>query len=293
MPHRILVATDFSAAALRAVHRAARLARLHGATLRLLHVAPPPSRISLLTRRGATSDATVLRAARVALEAVARDCEKRFGLAVSVSMLRGAAHGAIARAAASDSSDLIVVGALGEHEAALKHTIGGTAQKLIGAAGTDLLIVRREPRRDHALQLLGVDLSGASARLIARALAALPSSQLALACCFDLPHASRALAYGIGLESIEAESQRVAAQLRPQLAALARQRVPVARRAGHVILHGDPRDLLPRQARLLHADCLTLSTAASRARGRQPLLTFGDVAPQIVSRSACDVLLLR
>lgn len=42
----------------------------------------------------------------------------------------------------------------------------------------------------------------------------------------------------------------------------------------------------------MNVDCLTLSTAAGRTRGRQPLLTFGAVAPQIVSRSACDVLLL-
>jgi nucleotide-binding universal stress UspA family protein len=292
-PRRILAPTDFSAASLRAVQRAAHLARAHGAELRLLHVLPSASRIALLTRRGTSGRAAVSRAARMALQQVAEDCARMADVRPSLSVLSGTAHAAIARAAGDDRSDLIVLGATGEHERLLAGMAGGTALRLLASMPADLLVVRRPPAGDYSLQLVGVDLGPRSGHLVTRAVALLPASSIALATCYDLPHAERATAYGIDPQRIEAAARRSEATMRRELAALALARIPRARRAGRQVLRGDPRKRLPEQARQSGADCLTLGASGSSRAGRRPLATFGTVVPQIVGGAPGDVLVIR
>lgn len=290
---RILAPTDFSAASLRAADRAARLAQHHGAQLRLLHVLPPASRLSLLTRAGSAARAAITRAARMALQQVADECGRQSDVRPSLSVLAGAAHATIARVARDDRSDLVVLGAAGEHEELLQGGAGGTALRLLAAMPADLMIVRQDARGDYALQLIGVDLGPRSAHLVGRATELLPRSRVALASCYDLPYATRAVAYGVQPRQIAAAAIRSEATMRRELAALARAEIPRAMRAGADVLRGDPRERLPEQARRLGADCLTLGAPARELVGRRPLATFGSVAPQIVSRAACDVLVIR
>lgn len=290
---RILAPTDFSAASLRAVQRAARLASQHGAQLRLLHVLPPASRLSLLTRRGTSARATVGRAARLALQRVADGCGRTAGLRPSLSVIAGSAQVAIAGVAEDDRSDLIVLGAAGEHERLLRGMVGGTALRLLETMPADLLVVRRTARRDYALQLVGIDLGPRSGHLIARALALLPDSRLVLATCYDLPYAARSVAYGIEPERIARAATRTESAMRRELAALAVREVVHGRRAGREVLRGDPRERLPERARQLGADCLTLGASGGSLVGRRPLATFGAVAPQVVSRAIGDVLVIR
>lgn len=177
----IVVATDFSHAAERAVRRAARLAEQHGAALRLLHVMPGLGMMRGLSRYGAASRATVARAAHLALESVADRIRRQHGLEASLALVSGAAHRGITAACRRTPVDLLVVGALGEHARLLQRAFGGTAARLIDAVPCPLLVVRRPPHDDCRLQLIAVDLTPRSARVVTRAAALLPGSRIALA----------------------------------------------------------------------------------------------------------------
>ncbi len=146
---RILATTDFSAASLRAVRRAALLAANRGAELRLLHVMAPASRLAMLTPRGAANRSAMNRAAQTALQRVADQCARTAGIHPSLSVVAGAAHRTIARVAADDRGNPIVVGAAGEHERLLGRLTGGTAQRLHAELPANLLVVRRAARRSE------------------------------------------------------------------------------------------------------------------------------------------------
>ncbi len=290
---RILASTDFSAASLRAVRRAALLAVSHGAELRLLHVVPSASRLSLLTRRGTANRSAMNRAARIALQRVADECAQTTGIRPSLSVVAGAAHATIARVATDDGSDLIVVGAVGEHERLLGRLTGSTALRLLAEMPANLVVVRRPARLEYALQLVAVDLTPRSMHTVVHAARLLPATRLALATCYDLPYAARAVAYGIDPRSLVAAARRNELSMRRELRRVGRTQVPRNRYAGAQILRGDPREQLPEHARRIAADCLTLGSPGRSIADRKPLATFGHVTQQVIDRAAMDVLVVR
>ncbi len=290
----ILVATDFSPVADHAVQRAARLARRHGASLRLLHVAPEVRRLGLLPRGRSAARAAVLRAAHLALETVAAKVRGLYGIEPALAIVTGRAHRGILSACRSGPVDLVVVGVVGEHGGLLGDTmVGGTTDKLLDAAPVSLLIVRTPAHADHRLQLVGVDLGPQATQVVAGACALLPDSRVALAAAYDLPYAGRVHSYGFDPHWLDEQLDRMVPELRRELAAVEAAAVPAERRAGTQLLHGDPRRLLPDHAADLAVDCLTLGAVDRAARGRHPLTTFGGVARAVVPQLRCDALLVR
>lgn len=289
----ILAATDFSAVADHAVARAARLARRHGAGLRLLHVAPDVRRLGLLQRGRGAARSTVLRAAHLALESVAAKVHGLYGIEASLAIVTGRAHRGIVSACRSGAVDLLVVGAVGEHGGLLGDTmVGGTADKLLDASPTSLLIVRTPAQADYRLQLVGVDLGPRATHVVAGACALLPDARVALAAAYALPYAGRVHSYGFDPHWLDEQLDRMAPELQRELAAI-EAAVPVERRAGAQLLRGDPRRLLPDHAATLAANCLTLGVADRAAHGRRPVTTFGGVARAVVPLLRCDALLVR
>lgn len=290
----ILAATDFSPVADHAVQRAARLARRHGAGLRLLHVAPEVRRLGLLQRGRSAARSTVLRAAHLALETVAAKVRRLYGIEPALALVTGRAHRGILSACRSGPVDLVVVGVVGEHGGLLGDTmVGGTADKLLDAVPTSLLIVRTPAHTDYRLQLVGVDLGPRATHVVADACALLPESRVALATAYELPYTGRVHSYGFDPHWLDEQLARMAPELQRELAAIEAAAVPVERRAGTQLLRGDPRRLLPDHAANLSAECLTLGVADRTARGRRPVTTFGGVARAVVPLLRGDALLVR
>lgn len=153
---RIVVATDFSVSAERAVGRAALIAQQHGAELHLIHVIPPLSLYPGQDIGSITDDGTSQLATRAQLDGAAQALLKRYGLRAQVAERIGRAHTQIAEYAANIAADLVIVGARGENSM-LRLLLGSTALRLVRVCAYPVLIVRCEPVEAYRQVLAAVD----------------------------------------------------------------------------------------------------------------------------------------
>jgi len=235
---KILVATDFSPAADRAVQVAARLARQANAALRVVHVVPPRRRLATLWHVDLATALTAHRRAAVALRRVADSIVPSSRLEVSTGLVSGAASVQIARAVREYGADLLVIGAAGEHVRRLRQfPAGGTASKLIDRASVPLLLVRTIDAAE-GLVLAAVDLSPASGDVVAwaRAVAA-EDERVTVLHVHEAPDPARLEAYGIATDTIgvadEEEQRRRSRELDSLISSAGVRRI---------VGHGDPID---------------------------------------------------
>lgn len=151
----LVAATDFSAAANRAMLRAALLARQQGAELHLLHVTSP---LALYPGQdvGPADGATLPAALGKQVEATAQVLRERYGIRVQTAQRIGRAHSQIADYAASVGAGLVVIGARGEGLLP-RLLLGSTAWRLLRVRPGPVLIVRGEPVEPYGRVLAAVD----------------------------------------------------------------------------------------------------------------------------------------
>jgi len=154
--HTIVSATDFSAAANRAVLRAALIARQQGAELHLLHVITP---LALYPgpdfgAAGTTDDHPP---DSDKYSALGRVLHEHYGIRVQLAQRFGRAHSQIADYAAGVSAGLVVIGARGEGSV-LRLLLGSTASRLLRVHHGPVLVVRGEPSEPYGRVLGAVDL---------------------------------------------------------------------------------------------------------------------------------------
>lgn len=154
--NRIVVATDFSAAAKRAVSRAALIAQQHGAELHLVHVVSPLSLYPGQDIGSVADDGTPLADARAQLDAAAQGLHQRYGLRARVAERIGRAHTQIAEYVDEIAADLVVAGARGENSM-LRLLLGSTALRLVRVCRCPVLIVRCESVEPYRQVLAAVD----------------------------------------------------------------------------------------------------------------------------------------
>lgn len=152
----IVAATDFSAAAGRAVSRAALIARQQGAELHLLHVISPLALYPGMDIDPVMDDTLRLAAARSSLDAAARDLHERFGIRVQVAQRIGRSHSQIAEYASAVAADLVVAGARGK-SILPRLLLGSTAWRLLRVCQRPVLIVRVDPTEIYRQVLAAVD----------------------------------------------------------------------------------------------------------------------------------------
>lgn len=148
----ILAATDFSAAANRAVWRATLIARRHRAELHLLHVTAP---LALYPGQeiDPAEDAPPMQERFATL---ARMLREHYGIGVHPAQRIGRAHTQIADHAAAVGADLVAVGARGE-SSMLRLLLGSTASRLLRVYRGPVLVVRGEPTEPYGDVLAAVD----------------------------------------------------------------------------------------------------------------------------------------
>lgn len=150
---RILVATDLSTAAHRAVMRAGQLAGQWGADLYLVRVRP---NWNLLARVRDTSSADGR------LRAVLADLEANFGVRARCDFRLGRTSNVIAALVAEHDPHLVVIGVRGKHDSGeIGPCLGSTALELLTRLEQPLLLVRGATTAAYTTSLVALDTASA------------------------------------------------------------------------------------------------------------------------------------
>lgn len=175
---RILIATDFSARADRAIRRAALLARQFDAGLVVTHVVDDDRAESLVQAEQRESQALLEKLARGLRESDGLKCEARLALGEPFEQIPD-----MARAV---EADLIVVGPYRRDR--LKNIfIGATAERIIRTSPLPVLMANGLPAATYERVLLATDFSDNALRAIAtaKALGLLGAAQVSAAHAFQ------------------------------------------------------------------------------------------------------------
>jgi nucleotide-binding universal stress UspA family protein len=151
--HRIVVATDFSTPAGRAVRRAALTAKALGAELHLLHVVHPLALYpgpDIASGDLSRQNSVIAVNARGRLDELAATLRSHYGIQTQVATRIGRAHMEIADYARKVEAGLVVAGARGENTL-LDLLLGSTAARVLRVATCPVLIVKfqGEPEAYH------------------------------------------------------------------------------------------------------------------------------------------------
>jgi nucleotide-binding universal stress UspA family protein len=144
----VLAATDLSDPAMPAVSEAARIARVRGLRLGLVHcieVSPDPV-VALAGPFGggwSAPPAAAVEAARLAAENVLRETAARLNVNADVFAVTGNAAQAIIELAEAHRAELLVVGTHGR-TAIRRLLLGSVAEKVVAGAPCSVLVVRME-----------------------------------------------------------------------------------------------------------------------------------------------------
>lgn len=177
---RVLVATDFSPAADRAVRRAAHIARQQHAVLHLLHVVRPLDLYPGITLDAETlgrHDLSVQEAGKTRLDDQADEIVSTFDIRVEAASRIGRPHNEIAEYAMATGADLVVAGARGENSL-LDLLLGSTASRLVRLATYPVLLVRKPGDGPYRKILAAVDFSPVSVEVVRHALALAGGAQM-------------------------------------------------------------------------------------------------------------------
>jgi nucleotide-binding universal stress UspA family protein len=162
---RILVATDLSPAAERAVMRAGQLARQWEANLFLAHARPDWNLFSRWRTASQDGYQDVSHSSEMPLRRLLAQLESGFGVHSRCDSRLGKASQVIAALVAELEPHLLIIGARGEHEACGPGPcLGGTAMKVLARVETPMLLVRRESVGHYASSMVAVDAPGALSR---------------------------------------------------------------------------------------------------------------------------------
>lgn len=282
----ILVATDFSPTAVRAADRAARLARVHGARLRLVHAlqdpgwmaaaaADPDLPLELRDIEDVLSRALAAEAARLAEDDGPVPCQ----------VLRGPLPHAVAAQLATSPADLLVMGAHGETgwEARI---FGSTAERMLQAELLPVLLVKAEVRRSYRRIALATDFSEASLHAARFGMALAPDAEAVVFHAHLTPFAGALEYANVPAADREAHARRASMDAMRSLEAFA-SRLP---RAAAPSLHtGAPAATLAGFAAAAGIDLVVLGTRGRSALGRHLL---GSTARHAAGRLDCDVLVV-
>lgn len=240
--HRILVATDFSAAGHAAVARAGQLAAQFHCQLTVLHATPDWTLFSQRAAAHQAQYADITRNAEALMRGEVGWLAKEYGLtAVRSEVLRDRATLAVARAIETFQPDLLVIGAGGENIGAGGGAVlGGTALKLISRVSVPLLLARNASPAPYLLVLVAVGAEVSSGRRLIRwAFAVEGSGTCHVVRSYEAPYVNRMRLCGYPDSEIAKsadEQQRIAQQDCDALA----HSVPAGKRLMTHIVRGTP-----------------------------------------------------
>jgi nucleotide-binding universal stress UspA family protein len=201
---RIVVATDYSPAARRAVWQAGHLAQMHDAHLHVVHAQPDWNLFSQTWSGTAGQFKAVIAHAENALRIELAWLEATFGIHARGENRMGRASAVLRSVVHEVEPHLIVAGARGEHEVSdMAPLLGGTALKLTAFAPVPTLIVRG-PGQAYRSALAAVETRSEGARRLIRwAHTLVGSGECHIVHAFDVPYLERLRAHGLGEAALQ------------------------------------------------------------------------------------------
>ncbi|HRP27572.1 MAG TPA: universal stress protein [Burkholderiaceae bacterium] len=184
----ILVATDLSGPAQQAADRAARLARMSGSALRLVHVlgAGVAAQLQSLIGLGSELETRLVEATRQELQTLAERLAAEYAVQADAALLQGSVANEITRAADTMDADLVVLGARGK-DFLRRLMLGSTAERLLRKSTRPMLVVKQRAHEPYRRVLVAVDFSAWSAPLVELARGVAPGAQIVLLSAYDVP----------------------------------------------------------------------------------------------------------
>jgi nucleotide-binding universal stress UspA family protein len=283
---RVLVATDFSPGAARALGRAARLPLAPGSQLLVLHVLPGLPRE--IARQG-------MRKAKAALKSAV-------GTASSLLQGRGVPADVKAMLAVGDASEEIVLAArsegmemivLGRHSRrrASDVFLGSTAHRVVRAAGLPVLVVSGDPAVPYRRTLAAIDLevmSRATLELLLRVLG--PGTRTVdLVHAFEVP--AEALAFPwLDVTKLSRWGDKFRRQAVARVEEFLRWLPDLGVRWRASVRPGSASAAVLAEAQRRKADLLAVGT---HGKGGLSRLLLGSTAERVLAGSRCDILVAR
>lgn len=286
---KIVVATDFSRRAERALFRAAQLAVRHGAALSLLHVIPtlPLEAFKrLLFETPLETEQRLHQLARAKLAALADKVRARYGVTADLHLGVGRVYAEINRHARESGADLVVIGAHGEHF--LRDVfLGTTVSKVLDHGRLPLLIVRSGRFEPYCRVLVPVDFSRPSRLALESAMGlAEPEAVYALH-AYEVPFDSQMRYAGVSEETMQRYRAQALDEARRQMEAFLAEAGAGA--AARVIEQGYAPAVIRDRARALGADLIVIGKRGETELDEELL---GSVTKHVLYETGCDLLVV-
>lgn len=277
----ILMATDLSARSDRALERAVRLARAHGSTLTVVHVVDEDLPASL-------ADAQE-QAAGEAIRGQIGGLEGGDSASVSIKVVFGRPYASILEMSEDGEADLIVLGV--HREDAFKDMFRGTtAERIIRAGNTPVLLVKDHVTEPYRRIMVGVDFSVYSRRAIEFAVKFVPGGDFHLVHAYDVPFKGFLYGHDTRREVSKQHQAQFEHMVNAEMASFLdslETPVPTLQR---VAQEGEVRDVIHRQLDKLKPDLLVIGT---HGRTGVAHAFLGSVAEDLLRQPPCDVLAVK
>jgi nucleotide-binding universal stress UspA family protein len=294
MLNTLLVATDFSVAARRAVLRAALLAKQANAKLYVLHVLPERTLVERLLHRSDVDHSAMAAGADRALQSELEAIRSHTGVQAIALVREGTAQKTITSVAAEIDATLVVLGAHGERQSAQNaRMLGGTALKVLARTSLPLLLVRRDVPGSYYKILAAVDDSEGATQVLSAAAEFNGARSICQALhVFEVPFAERLRAHHVKEETIgayaEREHDRVQQSLQRRLDVL-----ECARRITPSVLRGSAAETLLAEIREREPDLIVMGKRRQLPdSGARADHYFGSVSLRVAFETTTDVLLI-
>lgn len=287
---RILIATDFSPRAERAVQRAVQLASEHAAALYLLHVLPAlPLEVfkRLMTETPLETEQRLYNRTKIALQNRAEILASK-GIQLKHHVAIGRAHVEINRYAQSHHADLIVIGDQGE-SLAREFFLGTTASKTLRTGRHPLLIVRQEPRDKYKHVLVPVDFSKNSLNALEVALKVAADASIHVLHAVEMPLGQKMKQAGFDADRVDQFRNEMLTHAHEGMEKIVSDYARGDMRVASLIEYGHAPDVIREKVQALDIDLIVIGK-----RGQTELdeALFGSVTKHILYETPCDVLVV-
>jgi nucleotide-binding universal stress UspA family protein len=285
----IVVATDFSEHAERAVLRAAQLAAEHGARLELVHAAPMPMPMPVWgDMAGGTwiENSELIAVGEQRLQRQRNDllAQPQHPAEVSVHCEAAPPQPLVLARAEAQAADLIVIGATGEGALA-QRLFGSTAQSIVRHARRPVLVARLPVIGPYHRLLIASDFSDDALRIARQARALAPQARVDLFSALENPRFTIQLFYGPDEATRQANLERARAAVRERLATLAAE-LGVADAPLHLRDGRASHEL----AGVLAESGADLLSVGAHGKTRLEAGVLGSTSLHAVAEAGCDVL---